>query len=87
MVKVEILTATGCSKCEKAKQSIMKVMKEFEGKVEYKEVNITNEPQRLAELGPIFTPAILIDGILKFEGASKESELREVLMKILEKEV
>jgi len=87
MVKIEILTASGCSKCEKARENVMKVIKEFENKVEYEEINITNEPDRLAELGLVFTPVILINGKMKFEGPPKESDLREAITKFLQKEV
>ncbi|MFQ5852391.1 MAG: thioredoxin family protein [Candidatus Binatia bacterium] len=73
---IEILTATGCSKCLKAHQTIKKVISEFGNQIDYHEVNITEQPEKLAQYGVISTPCVVIDGRLVFEGLPKEADLR-----------
>ena len=73
---IEVLTATGCSKCLKANETIKKVISEFGSEIDYHEVNITEQPEKLTQYGALSTPCVIIDGKLVFEGPPKESDLR-----------
>jgi len=48
---IEIITATECSKCLKAHETIKKVISEFGNRIDYHEVNITEQPEKLTQYG------------------------------------
>ncbi|MFQ5851891.1 MAG: thioredoxin family protein [Candidatus Binatia bacterium] len=73
---IEIITATGCSKCLKANETIKKVISEFSNQIDCREVNVTEQPEKLTQYGALSTPCVVIDSRLVFEGPPKEAELR-----------
>ena len=50
---IEILTTTGCSKCLKAKGTTTKIIGEFGDQIEYQEINIAEQPEKLVQFGVI----------------------------------
>ena len=82
-IRIEILTTAGCSKCIKAKETIKKVLDEFGDRVEYQEINVAEQPERLIQFGVISTPSVIINDELTFEGPPKESDLRAKIKTLL----
>jgi len=77
-VRVDVITAPGCSKCEKAKQTIAKVL-QGQKNVVYKEISLIDNPDVAVKYGIMGTPAIIINGKLEFEGNPGEEKLRKKL--------
>ena len=77
-VKVDVITAPGCSKCVKAKETITKVLK-GQKNVEYREISLMDNPEIAGKYGIMSTPAIIINGKLAFEGNPGEEKLRKKL--------
>ena len=80
--KVELLTAPGCSKCERAKESIKSVLKRFKDKISYTEIDVSKNPKKLLEYGVMTTPVVIINGKLAFEGTPSEKELGKKLKEV-----
>lgn len=76
-ILVEVVSTQGCSKCEKTKQTIAKVL---HGKnIDYKEIDLIDNPDIAIKHGIMATPAIIINGKLEFEGTIRKEELRKRL--------
>ena len=82
---IEVIDSPGCAKCKAAKKVLIQVIKEFEG-IEYLEVNVLKNPERIRELGVMVTPTIAIDGKIAFEKTPRPEELREKIRENMEKE-
>ncbi|MCH8002993.1 MAG: thioredoxin family protein [Nanoarchaeota archaeon] len=78
-IRVELLTAPGCSKCAKAKENIKSILNRFKDKVNYTEIDVSKNPKKLLKFGVMMTPAIIINNKLEFEGTPSERELEEKL--------
>lgn len=76
-VRVEFLFAGGCSKCAEARESLRGEVASAD--VEWKEVNIAEQPVRAVDLGVVSTPAVALDGELVFETAPSAAELRKAI--------
>jgi glutaredoxin len=83
-VLIEVIDSPGCAKCKAVKKTLRRVMKDFKS-IEYREVNVLDNPQRITELGVMVTPTIAIDGGIVFERIPKEDELKERIKEFLEK--
>jgi len=72
-MKVEILTAPGCTNCSVVEQML------DEMKISYKVIDVTENSEYL-EKYPIFTaPGIVVNGKLEFSGIPKKHELEKML--------
>lgn len=86
MIKLEILTTSlGCAKCERALQTIKKVVNDYKGKVKVKETDVVKNPEAVIKYGVLTTPAIIINNKVVFEGVPSEKKLREKIRKALAK--
>jgi small redox-active disulfide protein 2 len=63
-MKIEIL-GMGCSRCQKAEQIVTSTLKKFEKSAAVEHVTDAAE---IVKRGVMHTPAIAIDGIVKFQG-------------------
>ncbi len=80
MIKVEVFSAPGCSKCSHAKSVLQKLVSELgENKIQWREVNILDELDYAVELGVLTTPAIAINDELMFTGLPSAKKLRAEL--------
>ena len=80
MIKVEVFSSPGCSKCGHAKDVLRKLVEELGGdKIQWREVNILDELDHAIELGVMTTPSIAIDSELVFASLPSAKKLRTEL--------
>ena len=73
-MKIEIL-GTGCSKCNKTKEVIEKVLKSTGVKAE---VDKVEDIETILKYGVMITPAVVVDGDVKIVGkVPNEKEVRK----------
>lgn len=73
-MRIEVL-GTGCSKCEKTKDTIEKVLKETG--VEAQVIKV-EDIEKIMSYGVMVTPAVVIDGEVKITGKiPSEKEIRK----------
>lgn len=84
-VLVEVLTASGCGRCQRAKALAHEVAAEFgEGRVRYRERDVVEDIDYAVGLGVLCTPAIALDGELVFRALPGKAALREAIARRLE---
>lgn len=88
-VLVEVLTASGCGRCQKAKTLAKRVIAQIEGKdqdadIQYREINVVEEIDYAVQLGVMSTPAIAINGELVFPAPPSATKLRQAILERLE---
>jgi small redox-active disulfide protein 2 len=79
-MKIEVVDSPGCTKCKKAKEVARKVASEYG--LEYRELHVFKDVERIVELGVVITPTIAIDGEIVFTKIPKEDELREKVLEL-----
>jgi glutaredoxin len=81
-IEIEILSAPGCTKCEKAKALVQRLVEnaaqDFPG-LSYRIIDLAESPEIGLKYGVLSTPAIVINGKLVFSGVPKEKALRKKL--------
>ncbi|MCH7850361.1 MAG: thioredoxin family protein [Nanoarchaeota archaeon] len=77
-ISIEIVTAQGCAKCEKANEKIRGLMKGVKG-VTIKEINLIENPEIAVKYGIMSTPAIIINHKLEFTGIPDEDDLKKII--------
>lgn len=83
-VVVEVLTASGCARCQKAKEISKMVIADYpEANIHYCEVNVVEAIDYAVELGVISTPAIALNGELVFTSTPSAKQLRQAIRKRL----
>jgi len=63
-MKIEIL-GSGCPKCQKTEQRVKQALAELKLEAEVEHVT---DPNRIADYGVLFTPALAIDGVVQLSG-------------------
>lgn len=84
LLEIEVITASGCTKCGHTKELVAKVIQDYDG-VELKEVSVVEIPERIVELGIMATPSIIMNGKLEFKSHPREEELRKKIDEYLER--
>lgn len=80
MLKIEIFSSPGCSKCRHAKDVLKNLAAELGGeKIQWREVNILDEMDYAVELGVLSTPSIAINNDLVFASLPSAKKLRAEL--------
>ena len=80
MLKIEVFSSPGCSKCGHAKEVLNKLADELGGeKIQWREVNILDEMDHAIELGVLSTPSIAINNELIFTSLPSAKKLRAEL--------
>lgn len=78
-MKIEVLGSKGCKKCSSLKDNIEKTVENL-GLSREVEVEKVEDVSKLASKGIMETPAVLVDGELKFKGyVPDENEIRGIL--------
>lgn len=84
VIKVELLSAPGCSKCAEAKQALKSVVADLgQDKVAWRDVDILEELEYATGLGLMSSGGIAIDGKLVFPRPPSADKLREELLRRL----
>lgn len=79
-IVVEVFSSPGCAKCAKARDELLRLIRERgDTAIQIKEVNVLEAIDRALELGIMATPAIAIDGELVFRTLPREQKLRAEL--------
>jgi thioredoxin len=85
MIKVDVFSSPGCSKCSHTKEILRKLVEELgSDAIQWREVNILNELDHAVQLGVLSTPAISINNELVFTSLPSVSKLRTELLARLE---
>lgn len=80
MLKVEVFSSPGCTKCGQAKDVLRKVVEEVgSGRIQWREVNVLDEMDYAVKLGVLSTPAIAMNGRLVFTALPSAKKLRATL--------
>lgn len=80
MLKIEVFSSPGCSKCGHAKEVLRNLADELGGdKIQWHEVNILDEMDHAIELGVLSTPSIAINSELVFTSLPSAKKLRAEL--------
>ena len=83
-VIVEILTASGCGRCQKAKALVKDVISELsDTNIQYREINVVEEIDYAVKLGVLSTPAIALNGELVFPSPPSAAKLRQAILERL----
>lgn len=81
---VEVLTAPGCSHCQRAKTLAKEVIAELDDdRLQYREINVVEEIDYAVALGVLSTPAIALDGELVFSSPPSAAKLRLAILERL----
>lgn len=80
-VVVEVLTASGCSRCKQARTLAKEVIDELsDSRVHYREINVVDEIDYAVRLGMMSTPAIALNGELVFPAPPSKTKLRQAIL-------
>lgn len=79
-ILVEVLTASGCTRCQQAKLLAKAVIAELaDPRIQYRELNVVEEIDYAVALGIMSTPAIALDGKLVFPAVPSRAALRQAI--------
>ena len=80
IVVVDVLTASVCGRCQKAKSLVKDVIGEFNPEyIRYREINVVEEIDYAVSLGILRTPAIALDYELVFAALPSKAHLRQAI--------
>lgn len=83
-VLVEVLTASGCSRCQQAKSLAKEAIAELDNVcIQYREINVIEEIDYAVRLGVLSTPAIALNGELVFPAPPSKAKLRQAILERL----
>lgn len=86
-VVVEVLTASGCGRCQQAKALVKDVITELnDAGIRYREINVVEEIDYAVKLGVLSTPAIALNGELIFPALPSRAKLRQAVQQCLDVE-
>ncbi len=84
MIRLEVFTVPGCSKCGQAKERLRAVALQIgAGRIQWREVNVLEEMDYAVCLGVLSTPALAIEGELVCTSLPSQKKLRTWLEKRL----
>lgn len=76
-IKVEVFASPGCGQCGRVSDLLRHLAREMSAdRIDWREVNVVEEFDYAVELGVLATPAIAIDGRLRFTGLPSINALR-----------
>ena len=80
LVVVEVLTASGCGRCQKAKSLVKDVISELDdANIQYREINVVEEIDYAVSLGILSTPAIALNNELVFAALPSKAKLQQAI--------
>jgi len=79
-VRVEVLTASECGRCQQTKVLARSVIAEFnDARIQYSELNVVADIDYAVKLGVMSTPAIALNGELVFGGPPSRNKLYQAI--------
>lgn len=85
LVLVEVLTASGCGRCQQARSLAQETVAELNNaRIQYREINVVEEIDYAVQLGVLSTPAIALNGELVFPAPPSKAKLRLAILERLE---
>ncbi len=82
VLRIELLTATTCSRCHAARAAIISVIENIgRPQLQFREIDVLDELDYAVGLGVLSTPAVAIDGELVFRSAPSAAAFRQALLK------
>jgi thiol-disulfide isomerase/thioredoxin len=82
MLEIEILTSPDCKPCEVLRELLVEVLDASGGgfgPVALNEVDVIANPETVLKYGILATPALAINGKLRFTGVPRREELLKIL--------
>ena len=79
-ILIEIVTAQGCSKCQRGTEKIRNQLKNIP-EINIKEINLIENPEIAVKYKIMTTPVLIINNKLEFTGVPDEKELKKVIEK------
>jgi len=80
LLVVEVLTASGCARCQGAKALVKAVVAELaDPRIDSREVDVIEQIDHAVKLGVLRVPAIAIGGELVFSAAPSKNQLRRAI--------
>ena len=80
MIKVELIAASGCTKCARKRNELKAAAQEVaKNELVWREVNVLDEIDYVVSLGVLTLPAIAINGRLVFKSLPSGSEMKREL--------
>lgn len=85
MIIVELIAATGCSKCAGKKEELRAVAESAaNGQLVWREVNVLDEIDYVVGLGVLTLPAVAINGKLAFKTLPSRAEMQKEISKYVQ---
>lgn len=79
-IKVEVFSSPGCSRCGEARAVLRRIAEEIGGgRIAWREVDVLAEMDYAVALGVLSTPAIAVNGRLRFTALPSARKLRQAL--------
>ena len=86
MIKVELIAASGCSKCARKREELKAAAAEAaRDQLHWREVNVLDEIDYVVGMGILTLPAIAINGRLVFKTLPSGKEMKREVLKHLER--
>lgn len=83
-VLVEVLTASGCGRCQNTKSLAKEVIAELNDcRVHYREISVVENIDYAVQLGVMSTPAIALNSELVFAEPPSKTKLRQAILERL----
>lgn len=85
MIKVELIAASGCTKCARKRKELRAAAEEAaRHELTWREVNVLDEIDYVVSLGVLTLPAIAINGKLIFKSLPSTKEIKLEIRKLIE---
>lgn len=82
MVKIDLISAAGCKKCERARAELKTIAEDMiHDRLVWRDLNVLDELDYAVELGVLTLPAMAINGTLTFTNLPSADQLRTELAK------
>ncbi len=87
MLKIELISASGCKKCVQAREELKAVATEaVQGYLQWRDVNVLDELDYAVSLGVLTLPAMAVNGKLAFTSLPTPEQLRTEIVRQLGEE-
>ncbi len=83
-VRIEIFTAPGCSRCQRATEMIKTALAQLPDTFEIVELNVLEHLEYATRLGIYTTPTIAVNGKRVFRGVPSKSQVLAFVQSLLE---